>query len=295
MRVAALAASAWCATACDGGTVNAGEDGDGGELRTYKWQGTVSNSFDKPCGWPVPQAYRGVWEGEFDAYAFPSGSKKLRIEVQGLSEMGLCGTVTFGEGEPPSVPTDPEAPYAPGLPGDPVTYEGSSQSRLVLVEGFSYEFGRGESNLEGEPTISEVPNPLGWSVLDLTSIQPYKAWCNLQTAYPRVTSYAAGDFVDYLCVPGAMGVTSNGTGPADCYVQPFDDPSKHVPVSCTQYTLCANTHYCTCGENGCTVNPGGNIPAILYFQGDMLGGSVDLDLDAGLDARSDFHLTRVKP
>lgn len=73
--------------------------------------GPPSNSFDLPCTLPAPPELAGTWLGQLPSYKLPSGSSAIRIDITGAYEEadGLCGTVTFGEGSPPPVATDPSA------------------------------------------------------------------------------------------------------------------------------------------------------------------------------------------
>jgi hypothetical protein len=283
------------ALACDGEKIDAGDDehdaGDHADLlRGNRLDGPVSNSFGIDCVGPIQVEYRGVFEGEFESHAFPSGSKKLSVNVQGRGANGICGTIKFGEGEAPAEATDPAAPYAPGLPEDPAYYERSTLSRAIFIEGFSYEFGR--SGL-ASPPFPALPDPdptRDMGPKDITKAQPYKAWCNLQTAYPSPPNYPGVNGTIYNCVPWGVSVGLEG-----CYVSPYDDPDTKFDVSCTQLTLCPIfASFCTCAEVGCTVAAFFG-PSEFYFDGDELSGNIDLDDDPGIDTRSAFVLQRVTP
>jgi hypothetical protein len=294
---------------CDGEKIDAGNDGDGG-LRTYAWKGEISNSYGVDCPFPIPDLYKGQYEGEFDDYVFPSGSKKLRVSVEGLDYGNvICGSITFGEGDPPALPPGPDAPYAPGLPGDPKRYERTSDGRSVIVEGFPYEFGRSKPFGVGAPDpLPETPSsPLSMAANYISMLQPYKAWCNEHDAYRTVNTYTGKSIVEYSCIPGfpaaaraddcstPSAACEAGKPETRCYATPVEnDDSQAFPISCTRYYLCYGGP-CICDTDGCTVPSSDDVPATLTFDAGQVTGTADIDLDPGIDRRLTFRLNKVSP
>jgi hypothetical protein len=295
--------------ACGVVRLDAGSVGDGGrpdarsEIEGTLWSGVPSNTFDLPCTLAAPDGFGGVWEGEFDSYDLPSGSRALRLQIDGAYEEsdGLCGKVVFGKGEPPPMATDPTAP-PPGAP-----WPLDSQSRLrvgrVPVEGFVYEF----ANVGTDPYAPDGGGALfapaavhgQRAQFAITFLQSYKSWCNLQPAYelapgtqdPQHT--LTGTSPRYGCLP--PDVQSGMEGGLVC---PGFVGSRLHGVSCVQATYCSGS-VCDClpglgpTSGGCTVLP----PALglgtsnfdLTLSSDTLSGNIIL-----IDGVESVHFTRVK-
>jgi hypothetical protein len=230
-----LGSAALVALACGTTRLNAGSNGDGGTPsadagpRGLPWLGTPSNSFDQKCDLPAPDWLAGAWQGEFDAYTLPSGSKTIRIEFTGADQTpsAVCGRVTFGQGEPPPVATDPKA-LPPGANGSLVT---------PIMEGFAYEFvssfGSVTSFDAGAPTAPGVDDRR--IRFGITLNQIYKSWCNLQLSYAQFDpSTIPGPPLEplYSCVP--RGAFSHGSDGRLCDAAPL----TIVGASCAQALYC---------------------------------------------------------
>jgi hypothetical protein len=276
--------------ACGTTRLDAGSNGDSGTptveagLPGVRYVGTPSNSFDDiKCDVPAPDWLAGAWQGEFDTYALRSGSKAVRIQFTGApGPNGLCGTVTFGEGVPPPIATDPQAPP----PGE------NNLNYGQIIEGFAYEFiapGTAPSDA-GAPA-----RPLGLEDqrvrFGITLNQVYKSWCNLQLAYWQVNPFK-GNLSNpptklFRCAPeGAYAARPNGSS---C------DSGFSVPgLSCTQNLYCfldvceCNANYAAAAELGCTVNPSDATEFDLSLAGTILSGNVAL-----LAGGTGMHLTRA--
>jgi hypothetical protein len=284
--------------ACGTTRLNAGSNGDGG---TADWQrgvpylGTPSNSFDEKCDLPAPDWLAGAWQGEFDAYTLGSGSKAVRIEFTGAREWNyeVCGTVTFGEGVPPPVATDPKA-LPPGT--DSLTPPGP------IFEGFAYEFfihGAYTPPFDGGAPVPSSGVEDRRLQFGITLNQIYKSWCNLQLSYAQV-DLSKLDTRDYptplfRCLP------------RDAYPQSYDgvlcDSGLVIHgASCAQGLYCV-LDVCDCatvGGNpigpvpGCTVNPYRvNTRFDLSLVGTTLSGNVVLVQGANVQNVEGLHLTRA--
>lgn len=298
--------------ACSSVSLDAGSDRDGGKAQVTpathgtRWPGAPSNTFDEPCTTlAAPNGFGGIWEGAFDSYTLPSGSRALRVEIDGAYEQqnGLCGKVVFGTGAPPPVATDPKA--AP--PGAPWPLGSNDLPRLgrIPVEGFVYEFasnGTLPTTPDGGGSFNSLPAVQGDRArFAITFLQSYKSWCNLQLSYqypgtldPRHA--LTGTPPRYGCVPpDAQGGIDGGL------VCPNFSGLYLHDVSCAQVTYCIAA-VCTCGTvafagvgaaEGCTVPPPVNNPGSSNFDltlsGDVLSGNVVL-----IDGVEPVHLTRVK-
>lgn len=276
--------------ACGTTRLDAGSNGDSGTptveagLPGVRYVGTPSNSFDDlKCEVPAPDWLAGAWQGEFDAYMLPSGSRALRIQFTGApGPNGLCGTVTFGEGVPPPIATDPQAP-PPGA---------SSSKYAQIIEGFEYEFiapGTAPSDA-GAPA-----RPLGLEDqrvrFGITLNQIYKSWCNLQLAYwqfnPSTGDLSNRPTTSFRCAPAGAYTAAHGS--SSC-----DSGFSVAGLSCAQNLYCfldvceCNADYAAAAELGCTVNPSDATEFDLSLAGTILSGSVVL-----LGGSTGMHLTRA--
>jgi hypothetical protein len=314
----ALVALGVLGSACGEVKLNAGSTGDAGARPGadgganpgddvgVPWPGTPSNSFDQPCTGAAPDSVRGIWQGELDSFVLPSGSKAIRIDVAGGgANGGLCGTVTFGTGEPPPLATDPAA--AP--PAAPASLILAPDADRAVVEGFAYEFNAlgappfdpggidGALSVPGE--VLMLPRAVEGSRIrfGITLRQVYKSWCNLQLAFPRQTNFLTQNAPqdDFLCAPpDLLANEPGGTYCAD------DGPLTNITVhhaSCEQAVFCLAA-LCSCGNGrgpgveplaGCTVFNNASTRFDLAVSGSTLSGSVVL---TGQSVET-MHLTRV--
>jgi hypothetical protein len=270
--------------ACSGQTLDAGRndrEGSGGSNDVdggpWRYSNPPSHSFKEGCEASVTSEFNGTWRGTFDDYTMRSGSRSVRLVVEAGTAAGICGSITFGDAEPPPLPTDREAPYAPGFEG--MTASTSARANSI-VDGFVYQFGKGERIAISEPASST-------QLASINPRQPYKAWCEIQYSYPieRDSPFE----LPFSCLPD---FTSGERILGDCVVD-------GVPVSCTQFELCNVDQYCVCTSNGCSVYPDiapgesstfsvqPSIAARIDFAGDSASGTIAL-----VNAIHAFTLTR---
>jgi hypothetical protein len=220
--------------------------------------GQTSDELSTPPESPVEQAqflsdFLGTWEGDMDdalgigadgssptVYTFPSGSPRLLLELQ-AQDTFMRGTLTFGEGAPLPLPTDPDVGYPP----DPnYAFNGHFDAEdIPPFEGFAYDVSVG-SDLgdirranpppraedlpidHDEPVVETGPRKAfdGKVELAFTLDAPFSPWCELQT--------------DDLC----NAVNGIGTGvddPEQCYVSAG---LESVPMDCQKAEICAGEH-----------------------------------------------------
>jgi hypothetical protein len=237
--------------ACSGQTLDAGSngrDGSGGSCGSCAgpfdnggnppslWPQPPSHSYSEGCEPSVTPEFNGTWRGTFDDYSLPSGSRSVRVVVEGATASGICGYITFGDADPPPLPTDREAPYAPGFDG-----KGSDQVPLdrsqTLVDGFVYQFGTGKWVPLDDPASN-----IQYATINLR--QPYKAWCEIQYSYRLGLDSLGLD--EYSCLPRYTSLEANSID--DCKLD-------GVAVSCTQVHLCIVMPLCWCNLLGCTATP----------------------------------------
>jgi hypothetical protein len=220
----------------------------------------------RECTGTPPAWLAGTWRGEFDDYAFPSGSRTVVIHVDGRgmfpTSPGVCGRVIFGSGAAPPLPNDPEA--AP--PGGNIEAYGF-WSRIP-TEGFVYEFYPSE--------LAEAGPMAGQSVqFALFRTQAYKAWCELQLSYPQRATYGES----YGCLPPHVGV-SGGAAQGTCTISLSLDPADTHPISCAQVALCGVGSPCKCSGRGCTIEEDPTHADLLFdltFDGESAAGGATVD------------------
>jgi hypothetical protein len=238
-----------------GSNTDPGSEPDAGLSRSLWPYGAPSNSFDLPCTLPAPDALAGTWQGEFDSYALPSGSRAIRIDITGayLASDGLCGTVEFGNGDAPPVATDPEAPP----PGQPAMPDPPPLAHLP-TEGFPFEFYEA-----GTPVIDAgvssfppgKPAVLGNRVrFGISLRQVYKSWCNLQLSYfvrpgmPSQSQLILEGLPPMFCVP--PDTFTDGPGGLSC--------GGNIPGVTVQHVSCVQAEYCllrACDCNSASFDP----------------------------------------
>jgi hypothetical protein len=199
------------AAAGSGGVVTGG----GGSLG----DGTSTWVSPPPCDTdPGLESLLGTWQGDIeDFYLQPI--MPLRLEIDAASAHGLCGTVTWGDVDPPAEPTDPKAAY-PSAEFFANTGFGGGPNLLPAVQGFSYAIAQGAVR---DRTVR----------FSTASLEPWRAWCELQKSYLSqgawqcTPSYCAGEHASFqcnvcsptfpLCQCDAAGCTAN-----QAYSTPFD-------------------------------------------------------------------------
>lgn len=211
--------------------------------------------------------FEGVWVGEaqdifgmlpdgsIPSYAFPSGSKRITLEVTTDETGSREYKLSFGEGTLPA----PElgVAYPPGFDA----YSASLSGLALFIppfEGFEYR-------LEQDPgrIIGNEPNLLA---LQFDRHQPYQEWCSLQPALPQ------GDG-DYDCI-GAAGL-AGGDPPNDPCIKQNPDGTEE-PVDCNLAGLCVpfSGPVCSCDRSGCKATTAPPSQLWLRTSGEELIGSI---------------------
>jgi hypothetical protein len=163
------------------GTGNAGSGGTSPNAGAGNSGGT--GGIDLPMGDCPTDAEHlplvGTWEGEVYENGPAGRFMSMRMVISGSSEQGICGTVTFGDSDPPAPATDPDEPYPQPYPDDPPGIW------PFPVDGFPY-------------TITG----LHYKHIVQVYLQPYElwtSWCEIQTSYLVIR----GEEPQYGCVePG---------------------------------------------------------------------------------------------
>jgi len=169
---------------------------------------------------PAYQDLVGTWQGQLEDF-YLQRLKALTLVINGVSAKGMCGSLKWGDGEPPPPATDPAAPYPSPYIYDVMGVGGSPG--YTPLDGFTYTVTQGAVR---DRTVR----------LSIGTRELWQSWCELQTSYP----YPEGSG----CVPYSdsysWGADPNGT----CVIgnQNF-----------TNFTCFAClSGLCACEENGCT-------------------------------------------
>ena len=273
-------------TGCGAKVLDAGSNGDdpGGPVQGNRRSfpppshsfGCVPGRADcwgQPCVGSPPGWLAGSWQGDFDSFTLPSGSKTLTVHVDGRGRFpestGVCGRVILGQGAAPPLPTDPEA-----LPQG-ASIDQNRWSRMPH-EGFVYEFYPPSEFRDSTPMPGQVVS------FGLFAAQLYKAWCELQLSYPQGNSF--GDA--YGCLPPSMGRGSGTLGcgwEGGCCLHGAPNGGDSRPVSCAQLVLCKEDRVCDCSDTGCTIQIDTTFardPDLLFnldVDGESASGSAVLD------------------
>jgi hypothetical protein len=236
-----------------------------------------------PCEGEVPPDVAGVWTGEFDDYALPSGSRAIRVEFRGnqtFGEQGLCGVVTFGTGGQPPMPTDPDSQeaYPPGI--DFNAWRDRSRYRHAY-EGFQYEF-----YAYGSTMSFHEPGVVRFGIMTTQIIKPF---CEMQTSYRQDPRFA---LTPYSCVPPHTAWTGgpDGDGCAVCRSGAGGlGTCEAEPVSCEKIVLCELDQTCPCDATGCHFDYEPDALVDLQLNGEAATGNIAID-----DGIRSLHLARVR-
>jgi hypothetical protein len=223
-----------------------------------------------PGGWPTLAACKsgdqlpivGTWAGYMEMANLPSRSDAVKLVISAANAEHVCGTITFGTGTPPPVPTDPDNGNIPGFgDGGPISDYGS-----YLIDGFPL-------------TILNAKASLPRLQFETNGSQFWKPWCERQTPYLR-----AGSTDEWHCVPLDANGSVTYTPATGCLLGTLDNGT---PVNCAKANLCGGAGACSCSATGCTVSGlGGGMQFDLRVTGNEIHGP-------GLNSHADMHLTRV--
>jgi hypothetical protein len=226
--------------------------------------GELSESNDPPE--PLPPVaefgsdFAGVWIGEAEdpfalqsnaddappTYRFPSGSKRIRLElVPSGNGLFSLATLTFGEGAPPAPATDPDVGYPVDPEFDINALSSLDSSVRPPVEGFVYSLGASNFHSQRDLDVAGITDGFelnqfidegrvldGMLLVSYTTAEILGSWCALQT--PATCPVNRGFFVD-----------NDGT----CFHG--DDP---FPTDCQKMALC-EVGACFCEEENCSYSP----------------------------------------
>ena len=209
----------------------------------------------------------GTWNGYIQSYAFPDGSDAMRITFTTEPDGTTSGTVFFGSGPALAPPTDANAGYPPSY-WTPL-YDGG---RYQPCEGFAF-------------TAEQVTVNSGHVKLGVSSVEVWKAWCELQTKiYPEEGGV-------YACCKSPT-FTGDEEGPPAC------DPGQKPPdTDVGKLTVCrdevsyepGSSEGCTCTATACTVDlTRPDVHFDVQLENGQLIGSV-----TGLDPNDSFVVLNV--
>jgi hypothetical protein len=211
--------------------------------------------------------YAASWEGYTEAFSFASGTDRLRLT---LAEDGT-GTIIVGEdAPPPPVPTNPEV--GPG-------FATGRQLQPLVLEGFPF-------------SVQAIRVEARRLRLGAELKEPYRAWCELQTAYP-----IAPDIGYYECLPN--GSTRSNGDRTDCALEP-EGTDEWIPIDCEKLSLCmAGAQTCRCDEAGCSIPASESLEAqslhldgALFERGAEMVGTLVLTEHGGETVRASVRFIR---
>jgi hypothetical protein len=166
--------------------------------------------------------YAATWDGYAEAYTFPSGSDRVRMNLDAQGH----GTLVLGDATPPPPATDGNAEYPPGV-------------NELLVDDPAYEMYEGVPFTVQQAEVQDQRIQFGMDPLEL-----YKSWCALQT--PVLDTTSSPDAPYYSCVPHGTLTYYQGV----CTVENPDGTS--APLNCAKMDLCGAKNVCECTAAGCT-------------------------------------------
>jgi hypothetical protein len=313
---------------CNGQTLHVGDDGSaggaastqpdnsaggsstggsstGGSSNTEPWPSVTpicsTPTFDVADGnWPDPATCAaaasgtqsdivGIWEGRSeDEYFNPIA--KYRLTILAASSGGLlCGTLKYGEGDPPPLSSDPTAWYPPldSPYYDSVRNEGSMFSApgtQGMLDGFTYTILKG----------GQLDNQLAFSV---SSFEHFQAWCGLQNAYPTGLAADSPPYGAYHCLPRGGETVTPADRSQPCAIV---HGTQTVTITAAQCTLCGLESppigICTCDSCHCTASMTDTDKISLTFFGDSATGKIEHNLYGEVDNNPrTLRLSRVQP
>lgn len=184
----------------------------------------------------------GTWKGELEDF-FLQPVTTLTVVINGASSHGMCGTVTWGEGEPLPPATDPDAAYPSSA-----YFDGYAGSPAILppVQAYPYSIAQGAAR---DKTVRFATG----------MFDPWRSWCDLQTSYPAQSD-------SYQCIPDSPQYATN-----------YD--TETCSVGSQSYSLfrcyaCALSHICRCDAFGCDADasPSTQFALTVSEAGDEMAG-----------------------
>lgn len=171
------------------------------------------------CG-TTESTFEGRWVGTLQSGSLPSGSDQVVLEIE-AANIGepVVATLVFGDGSPPSEPTDPEIGWPAGV--DP------QLDAVPVADGYFYP------SLDGTRTGNTLR-------VDIAITELWSGWCALQTAYP-----VGGGSPEAQCLPNRPWDAT----PFMCTIE-GDADNPELSVDCLKLSLCRRTQVCTCTTTG---------------------------------------------
>lgn len=215
---------------------------------------------------PAYQDLLGTWQGQVEDF-YLQRLKSLTLVINGASSQGMCGSLKWGDGEPPPPATDPSAAYPSPNIYDLMGYGG--QPGYTPLDGFTYTIAKGAVRDQA------VRFSIGtWEL--------WQSWCELQTSY----RYNGG----WNCVPESdmgysWGPDPNGT----CVI------GNRNFSNFTCFVCLANV--CACDEQSCrAAGSDGNFEIALTLSEDrtVLSGPADDRATGTYEDGAAYYLERMK-
>jgi hypothetical protein len=291
-----IAVGAMLAAACQGEQRELGYTRGEREMRGSEPTEPFFTRLDEFVGRWVGTAEDPLALGAGGTYTFPSGSSRFTLDIsvtfsEELQQDVFDARLTFGEGEPPAPPTDPDAGYPVGVSyldllryDDEDPFAGTNPDlRLPPFEGFGY---RGELLAGVDEEGAGIGLPDGALTLAFGTSEPLAPWCRLQT--PFEAPNAPGLFQCQEFFGGGFEVSPDGTGasctldgPNDASACPEDLTDPAFPgcvvfgepvatANCDKLFMCA-MNFCQCDAVSCDV-PDARDQLVLRREGDELVG-----------------------
>lgn len=186
--------------------------------------------------------YAGSWDGYVEAFSFPDGSDRIRINLDSQGR----GGIELGNDAPALPAPDPEqAP--PGF-----RYDGTHWVGPTILTG--YPFSVTGATIEGKRIKFATQTPI-----------EYQQWCGLQSPTEGLDSTAEAPI--YRCVPSSRGISEDHDS---CHL--FFDEGPDVAISCGKVQC---VFLCTCTASTCTWNDAPyTLDAALEDDGEKLVGTL---------------------
>ncbi len=199
------------------------------------------------------RSYAAAWTGYIEVQTFTSGSDHVELA---LDEAG-SGTITFGAGDAPALPTDPENPFGATSLDDMIP---ESIGSFRLIEGFGFSL-----------THAVVEQERIRLRLDM--LEHLDTMCRIQPVF----EVPDANEESYSCIPFKYNTGSEPPSrslDAVCEVsfrEPPDylDNVPHHEIPCRKFHTCDS---CTCDEDGCRYWA----PLEVMFDGALDDGGTEL-------------------
>lgn len=204
----------------------------------------------------------GVWEGYTEDSNFnPIAPLRLSI-LSAAPGHEICGTIKYGEGDPPPLTNDPAAFYPPLASGyygamTPPFPTGSPQY-WGLLTGYTYTI------VSGGMADSQVR-------FQVSANEHYRGWCGLQSAYPSSSTASDG----YNCSPVIQSGDSGYWGADSPEYCNLTVSGVAIKLPAAQCELCGafSPPVCVCDSCHCTARLEATHEFELTFSGDQATGT----------------------